>query len=84
MNAMTLTGQVNHFADLHPSQTALRVKRLGIWQNISWGAYRDEMTGCGLVLREWGISAADHVAILSDNRPEWLFADLGIQLLASS
>jgi long-chain acyl-CoA synthetase len=81
MKCMTLTGQVAHFAALHPDQTALRVKRLGIWQSITWANYRDEMTACGLVLSAWGINAADHVAILSDNRPEWLFADLGIQLL---
>ena len=68
---------------MHTQKTALRVKRLGIWKAISWDEYRYEMMLCGLMLQSWGIQEAEHVAILSDNRPEWLFADLGIQLIAA-
>lgn len=81
MNSMTLTGQVAQYAFNQPNETALRVKRLGIWQSYTWADYRDEMTACGLMLSKWGITKGDHVAILSDNRPEWLFSDLGTQLL---
>mgnify|MGYP001220451411 CR=1 FL=1 len=81
MKGTTLTAQVAHYALKRPNATALRVKRLGIWQSFTWTDYCDEMTACSLVLSEWGITQGDHVAILSDNRPEWLFADLGIQLL---
>ena len=31
------------------------------------------------MLRKLGIEKGDHIAILSDNCPEWLYADLGAQ-----
>src|SRR2546429_9668564 len=58
---------------------AWRVKRLGRWEEFSWADYERRATVVGLGLRELGIGTGDRVAVLSDNRPEWLFADLGTQ-----
>ena len=80
---LTLPGRVYHFASTSPEQTALRVKRLGVWQSFSWAQYSHEISLCSLMLAQWDIDAGDHVAILSDNRPEWLFADLAAQLLGA-
>jgi len=75
----TLPGQLAALAASRPDDVALREKRLGIWQEISWKNYLAEVAATGRMLRELGVGPGDHVAILSDNRPEWLFADLASQ-----
>ncbi|MEO0605232.1 MAG: AMP-binding protein, partial [Myxococcota bacterium] len=40
---------------------------------------RDEVAAFAHALDQAGVGAGDAVAILSDNRPEWLYADLGAQ-----
>ena len=48
-------------------------------EEFSWADYRAARHVVGLGLRELGIGTGDRAAVLSENRPEWLFADLGIQ-----
>jgi long-chain acyl-CoA synthetase len=62
---------------------ALREKRLGIWNEVSWEQYRDAVIKVGEALELCGVKAGDGVGILSDNRSEWLYADLGAQLLGA-
>jgi len=56
---------------------ALRYKDRGIWQEFSWREYAAQSRAFGLGLVAMGLRAGEKVAILSDNRPEWLFAELG-------
>jgi long-chain acyl-CoA synthetase len=53
----------------------LRFKKDGAWRAVSSEELRAavEEIACGLA--SLGVSRADHVAILSENRPEWAFAD---------
>jgi long-chain acyl-CoA synthetase len=55
----------------------LRYKKDGAWRAVSSDELRAavEETACGLA--SLGVSRGDHVAILSENRPEWAFADFG-------
>ena len=66
-------------ADARARDVALRVKRLGRWEEMTWADYERRATRIGLGLRELGVGTGDRVAVLADNRPEWLFADLGTQ-----
>ncbi len=66
-------------ADSRANDAALRVKRLGRWEEFSWADYERRAASVGLGLRELGVGTGDRVAVLADNRPEWLFADLGTQ-----
>jgi long-chain acyl-CoA synthetase len=66
-------------ADTRARGVALRVKRLGRWEEMTWADYERRATRIGLGLRELGVGTGDRVAVLSDNRPEWLFADMGTQ-----
>ncbi|WP_431799767.1 AMP-dependent synthetase/ligase [Microbacterium kunmingense] len=59
-----------------PDRTALRVKQSGIWQDITWAAYHDAVERMAFGFAALGVTAGDRVAIQSENRPEWLFADL--------
>ncbi len=58
-------------------RVALRYKDRGIWQEFSWREYAAQSRAFGLGLVAMGLRAGEKVAILSDNRPEWLFAELG-------
>ena len=75
----TLPGRVARFAQTIPAAVGMRVKERGIWREIPWAEYWRDVQAAGLALVDLGITPGDHVAILSDNRPEWLFADLGAQ-----
>lgn len=57
-------------------RTALRVKDAGIWQDITWADYHRSVREVAFGLAALGVSAGDRVAIQSENRPEWLFADV--------
>jgi len=74
-----LAGRLSLLAKERGDTCALREKRLGIWQPITWQTYYDNVAAAGRMLWELGVRPGDHVAILSDNRPEWLYADLGAQ-----
>ena len=60
-------------------EVALRHKRLGRWREYDWREYDARVAQAGLGLAALGVRPGDRVAVLGDNRPEWLFADLGAQ-----
>ena len=66
-------------AERRPGELALRHKRLGLWHETSWREYAERTARAGLGLLELGVEAGDRVAVLSTNRPAWLYADLGAQ-----
>ena len=73
----TLVGAVQRRATDAPEAVAMRAKRLGIWQDVTWADYADQVSLVGHALLSLGIDPGDRVAIHSENRPEWLFTDLG-------
>ncbi|MBO6896043.1 MAG: long-chain fatty acid--CoA ligase [Shimia sp.] len=60
-------------------RTAHREKDLGIWQSYSWADYWTHAKWIGLGLRALGLERGEVVSILSEDRKEWLYADMGIQ-----
>jgi long-chain acyl-CoA synthetase len=79
----TLPGRVALWARRQPTRPALRHKQLGIWQEITWAEYYLRVSAIARTFWELGIRPGDHVAILSDNRPEWLYADLAAQAIGA-
>jgi long-chain acyl-CoA synthetase len=79
----TLPGRLSAFARDRGEAPALRQKQLGIWEEISWQQYYRRTCGVARMLWQLGVRPSDHVAILSDNRPEWLFADLAVQAIGA-
>lgn len=55
-----------------PHQIALRRKEYGIWNRITWDQYGKMVQQIAAGLIEAGLQPGDRVAILGDNRPEWL------------
>ena len=56
-------------------RTALRFKRDGLYRNLSWNACRRQADRAAAGLLELGIQPGDRIALLSENRYEWLIAD---------
>jgi len=64
--------QVERFGD----RVALRKKKYGIWNRISWREYGRQVRTAAAGLLAGGLQKGDRVAILGDNRPEWLICHL--------
>ena len=60
-------------------RVAMREKKYGIWRNISWNEYGEQVKLTGMGLIALGLKSGEMASIISSTRPEWLFADLGIQ-----
>ncbi|GAA4685402.1 AMP-dependent synthetase/ligase [Nocardioides nanhaiensis] len=76
-SSTTLVTRVREHARTRPKAVALRDKHLGVWRPWTWEHYWDQVQLTGHALLALGVSPGDRVAIHSENRPEWLVADLG-------
>ena len=56
----------------------LSAKRDGTWQAISYAEAARQVTALADSLKRLGLKSGDRVMLVSENRPEWLIADLGI------
>jgi long-chain acyl-CoA synthetase len=54
---------------------AMRVKREGRWQDISFAETLERVQWLAAGLRELGILPGSNIALLSENRPEWALID---------
>ena len=59
-------------------QVALRHKRHGMYHDISWSDYRRQSDWVAAGLIGLGLNHGDRIAMLSENRYEWLITDHGI------
>lgn len=58
---------------------ALREKEFGIWQAVTWREYLEHVKYFCLGLVSLGLKRGDTIAIVGDNRPEWIYAELAAQ-----
>ena len=59
-------------------QPFLWAKRDGEWRSTSWAEAARQVASLAQSLARIGLQRGDRVALVSENRPEWLIADLGI------
>ncbi|MEM7071268.1 MAG: AMP-binding protein, partial [Pseudomonadota bacterium] len=71
---MTLQALLEYNGQFFPDDIALREKDLGIWQQISWAQYRDQVAALALKLKTMELGDHPTVVIIGDNRPQWLYA----------
>jgi long-chain acyl-CoA synthetase len=62
-----------------PGKAALREKDFGIWRETNWRDYHDRVRDFSLGLIALGLARGGTAAIVGDNRPEWLIAELAAQ-----
>ena len=81
MKDLPLPQQLLHWARLQPDAVALRQKAQGVWRPVSWAQYAQRARWFGLGLLQLGLVPGQQVAVLSENRQEWVFAQLGTALV---
>jgi long-chain acyl-CoA synthetase len=65
-------------------RVAIRQKALGLWHAISWRQYHQRVVQAAAALVDLGLQPGQRAAIIGDNAPEWVIADLGIQCAAGA
>jgi long-chain acyl-CoA synthetase len=74
----TLPKALLNMAARQPHRIAMRRKDYGIWHDITWQEYLEKVKYVACGLNALGVKHKDHVAIIGENRPEWLYSALGI------
>ena len=80
---LTLPQMLREHAVRSPARVAVRQKDFGIWNPVSWKAYFDRAADAGHGFRALGLGDGGHVAVLSENRVEWVLAQLGAGLVGA-
>jgi long-chain acyl-CoA synthetase len=83
-----LARQLEHFdnlvslfltrAEAKGGKPFLWVKHDDAWRSISWAEAARQVAALAASLKRIGLEPGDRVALVSENRPEWLIADLAV------
>lgn len=66
-----------------PQRPAFRVKRYGVWETTTWEAYWTRVQQLAGGFHQLGLEAGGVLAILGQNAPEWIEAELAAQVLGA-
>lgn len=76
-------GELNTFPKIlrnnaltHGDDVAMREKEFGIWNEFTWSDYNDRVKWMALGMLKLGVKPQDAVALLGDNRPEWIWGEV--------
>ncbi|MFM7705591.1 MAG: AMP-dependent synthetase/ligase [Rubrivivax sp.] len=83
IDRLTLPQLLRHWAAVQPGAVALRQKDFGIWEPVTWAGYERAARHFGLGLVELGLEPGGHCAIISENRKEWVYTQLGLGLVGA-
>jgi long-chain acyl-CoA synthetase len=76
----TLPQMLREQAQHQGERLAIRQKDFGIWKPLTWAAYFERAAHFGLGLRALGLERAGHLGVISENRVEWVLAQMGAGL----
>jgi long-chain acyl-CoA synthetase len=82
-HAETLVALLAATAERLPKRVAIREKRLGIWQEVPWPAYADTVGRLARGLAAVGLRRGQCLAIIAENRPQWLYTELAAQSIGA-
>jgi len=71
-------------AERQGDRIAIRFKEYGIWRRVTWRQYGEEVRRVAAALVASGLRHQENVAVLAENRPEWLYCHLGIQTVGGA
>ena len=71
----TLLGLLVKNATEMPDDVAMREKRYGVWSPTTWGEMLEHVQRFALGIRSMGFEAGDKMAIIGDNKPQWVIAE---------
>jgi long-chain acyl-CoA synthetase len=75
----TLPQFLQKHAQETPDKIAVRLRDYGIWQAVTWKEYYDNVKYFSMGLVSLGLKPEETIAIIGDNRPEWVMAELAAQ-----
>jgi len=67
----------------NPRKAALREKDHGIWQETRWDRFAEKIVRLARYFEAVGLQRGENIAIIGDNKPEWVIAELAAQLLGA-
>jgi len=70
-------------AEKNADKAFLNSKQSEAWQSISWKDVADKICRLASSLEGLGVKRGDRVVLVSENRPEWLMADLAIMTVGA-
>jgi len=73
----TIPKLLRHRVRVWADDVVMREKDLGLWQEITWAEYGRKTRWVAAALGILGLERGDRVAIISEDCPEWLYADQG-------
>lgn len=80
---LTLPQMLRERARTDAQRIAIRQKDFGIWKPFTWAQYHQRASHFGLGLRALGLPAGGHVGVISENRIEWVLAQMGTGLVGA-
>ena len=84
LDAKTFPAVFFQQVDAQGDRVALRRKEYGIWNRITWTEYGQRVREAAAGLLAMGLEPGDRVAILGDNRPEWLICNLATMTIGGA
>jgi long-chain acyl-CoA synthetase len=79
----TLPRLLRRNARLHGNEVALREKTFGIWRCLTWADYEAGTRSIALGLRGLGVGEEAVVALIGDNRPDWVMGQVAAHALGA-
>jgi len=79
----TIIALLRRRAARSPQRVALYLQSADGYSGLTWQVVEREVLRCAAGLMELGIGIGDRVALLSENRFEWIIADLALQCIAA-
>ncbi len=67
---------LSYNAEKWPNDVAMREKEFGIWCEFTWADYQNRVQWISLALTELGVAQGDAIALLGENRPEWVWGEV--------
>jgi long-chain acyl-CoA synthetase len=74
--SQTIAELIPRTAAEHADLVAIRYKRDGAWQDVSYAQLGEIVQELGLGLIDLGLEAGERICILANTRPEWSYADM--------
>jgi len=78
MEEKTINQVFENRAKQYGPRIAIEKKLKGKWESASWEDYYKRAAYVGLALYDMGLKKGDRVSLLSENRLEWLYTDMGV------
>ncbi|ABO24476.1 long-chain fatty acid--CoA ligase [Shewanella loihica] len=73
---------LRHNAANWGKEIAMREKEFGIWTEFSWQDYHNRVKWMALAFDHLGIKSHSTIALLGENRPEWVWGEVAAHALA--